>query len=119
MPRKFIRSARFALAGLRYLFATQRNARIQLTVACVAVVLSAWLRISRAEWSVLVLAIAAVLILEGLNTAIEAVVDLASPEQHKLAKVAKDVSAGTVLIAAIASAVIGAIIFLPRLIALF
>ena len=116
MPRKFLRSASFALSGLRHLFTTQRNARIQLGAACIAVAVAAWLRISRMEWAVLVLSIAAVLILEGLNTAIEAVVDIASPEEHRLAKIAKDVSAGTVLIAAIASIVIGAIIFLPRLI---
>src|SRR4051812_22288061 len=72
LPRRIARSFRFAFEGLFYLFRTQRNARIHLIIAVVACVLSAWLRISRVEWAIIVLMIAIVLILEGLNTAIEA-----------------------------------------------
>jgi diacylglycerol kinase len=97
------------------LFRTQRNARIHLVVGAFAAGLAAWLQISRGEWAILVLTIAAVIILEGLNTAIEAAVDLAQPDPHPLAKVAKDVAAGMVLVAAIASVAVGLLILGPPL----
>lgn len=110
-----IGSFRFAFAGIAYLFRTQRNARIELAIGVVACGFAAWLRISRAEWGVLILTIAFVIILEGINTALEAAVDLASPNRHPLAKTAKDVAAGTVLIAAIASVGVGLAILGPPL----
>ena len=109
------RSFHFAFAGIAYLFRTQRNARIHLAIGVAACGLAAWLRLSRYDWAILILTIACVLILEGLNTALEAVVDLASPEIHPLAKTAKDVSAGMVLIAAIASIGVGIAILGPPL----
>ena len=109
------RSFYFASLGIGHLFRTQRNARIELVIGVATCGLAGWLRISRAEWGVLILTIASVLILEGLNTALEAVVDLASPDVHPLAKVAKDVSAGMVLIAAVASAGVGLVILGPPL----
>jgi len=111
-------SFRYASAGLRYLFTTQRNARIQAGVGGIALLLGATLRISRTEWAILVLLIALVLVLEALNSAIEATVNLVTSEYHPLAKIAKDVAAGAVWLLALASVVIGAIIFLPRLLAL-
>ncbi len=110
-----IASFGFAFAGIGYLFRTQRNARIHLAVAVIVCVLAAWLRVTRLEWAILVLTIACVLILEGLNTALEAVVDLASPQIHPLAKVAKDVTAGTVLVAATAAVIVGLLILGPPL----
>jgi diacylglycerol kinase (ATP) len=109
------RSFYFAFLGIGHLFRTQRNARIELAIGAAACCLAGWLRISRAEWGVLLLTIASVLILEGVNTALEACVDLASPEVHPLAKTAKDVSAGMVLIAAVASVGVGLIILGPPL----
>ena len=110
-----VRSFYYAFLGIGHLFRTQRNARIELAIGIIACVLAYWLGISRAEWGVLILTIACVLILEGLNTSIEAVVDLASPEIHPLAKTAKDVAAGMVLIAAIASVGVGLLILGPPL----
>ena len=110
-----ISSFGFAFAGIAYLFRTQRNARIHAAVAGVVCALAAWLRVSRIEWSILVLTIACVVILEGLNTALEAAVDLASPQIHPLAKVAKDVTAGMVLIAAIAAIIVGLLLLGPPL----
>src|SRR4051812_792456 len=107
---RIARSSYFAFVGLAYLFRTQRNARIHLFIAACACALGAWLHIDRVSWSVIVLAIAAVLILEGLNTALEATVNLASPQLHPLAKIAKDLAAAMVLIAAIASVIIGLLI---------
>jgi diacylglycerol kinase len=109
------RSFGFAFQGIAYLFRTQRNARIELCIGIIACALGFWLKITTVEWCVLVLTIACVLILEGLNTAIEAAVDLASPERHPLAKTAKDVAAAMVLLAAIASVIIGVLIFGTRL----
>jgi diacylglycerol kinase len=77
--------------------------------------LGAWLRISRVEWAVIVFTIALVLILEGLNTAVEAAIDLASPDIHPLAKAGKDLAAGMVLIASIASVAVGLLILGPPL----
>src|SRR5688572_4561981 len=113
--KPLISSFYYAFAGIAYLFRTQRNARIELLIGLVACAFAAWLQISRAEWGVLILTIACVLILEGLNTAIESVVDLASPEVHPLAKTAKDIAAGMVLIAAIASVAVGLLILGPPL----
>jgi diacylglycerol kinase (ATP) len=109
---------RYAFAGVHYLLWTQRNAKIHIALGLAAVALGILLRIERGEWLALVLTIALVLVAEGVNTAVEAVVDLASPGYHPLAKTAKDVAAGTVLLAAIASVIVGAIVFLPRLLAL-
>lgn len=111
LPARIIRSFHYAFQGLFYLFRTQRNARIELVIGAMACGLGVWLKISNSEWAVLVVMICVVLILEGLNTAIEAAVDLASPEFHPLAKTAKDVAAGMVLIAAMGSIVVGVLIF--------
>jgi diacylglycerol kinase len=116
---RLIRSFYFAFAGLGFLFRTQRNARIHVIAGAIACALGWWLRITRVEWAIVVLTVASVLILEGLNTAIEAAVDLASPKVHPLAKVAKDIAAGMVLIAALAAIVIGFIIFGPPLLKKF
>jgi diacylglycerol kinase len=110
-----IRSFGFALGGISYLIRTQRNARIELAIGALIVALAAWLRVTALEWASLVLAIALVLALEALNTAIELTVTLASPERHPRAKAAKDVAAAMVLIAAIASVIVGLIILGPRL----
>ena len=112
-------SFRYATAGLRYLLVSQRNARVQSGIGAVALVLAAALRVSRVEWAIITLLIALVLTLEALNSAIEATVDLVTSDYHPLAKIAKDVAAGAVWLMAIASAVIGVIIFLPPLLALW
>ena len=111
----FIRSLHYAFAGINYLFRTQRNARVHATVGAAACGLAWYAGISRAEWAVLVFTVALVLILEGLNTAIEAAIDLASPEIHPLAKAAKDLAAGMVLIGAVASVAVGLLILGPPL----
>jgi diacylglycerol kinase len=109
------RSFGFAFAGLGHAWRTQRHLRIHVGIGLLALVFAAVLGLSPAEWAVLLLTIAAVLVLELVNTVIEAVVDLASPGYHPLAKVAKDVAAGAVLVAAIGSVAVGAVLFLPRL----
>jgi diacylglycerol kinase len=115
--KSVVRSFGFALAGIGFLLRTQRNARIHVVLGAAACGLGAWLHISRVEWAVIVFTIALVLILEGLNTAVEAAIDLASPQIHPLAKAAKDLAAGMVLIAAVASVAVGLLILGPPLMA--
>jgi undecaprenol kinase len=110
-----LRSFAFAFAGLAFHFRSQRNARIELAVGILACILGLWLGISSTQWAVIVLTIALVLILEGLNTSIEAAIDLFSPRLHPLAKSAKDLAAGMVLIASLAAVVVGILILGPPL----
>lgn len=104
-----------AFRGWWYVLQTQQNAWIHSFVASVVVVVCLWLRISPHDWAVIVLTIAMVFTAEFINTAIEAVVDLASPVHHPLAKVGKDVGAGAVLVAALAGVIIGLLVLGPPL----
>jgi diacylglycerol kinase (ATP) len=113
-----VASFRYAFAGLRYLLWTQRNAKIHTAIGLAAIALGFLLSLDRYEWLTLTLTIAIVLAAEGVNTAIEAVVDLASPTYHPLAKIAKDVGAGTVLLTALAAVIVGLLLFLPHLLPL-
>lgn len=113
--RSVFRSLGFAWSGLVHLFLTQRNARIEAIIALWVLATAWWVGVSAVQWCILILTIALVLVLEALNTAIEALVDLVSPEHHPLARIIKDVSAGMVLLAAIASVAIGLLIFGPAL----
>jgi diacylglycerol kinase len=110
-----LRSFGYAFAGLAQLIRTQRNFRIELGLGGIAVVAGAWARLTSVEWAVLALTIALVLILEAVNTAIEHTVTLASPALDPRAKSAKDVSAAAVLLAAVASLVVGVALLWPRL----
>ena len=112
---RIARSFYFAFVGLAFLFRTQRNARIELGIGVIACCVAAWLKISRLEWAIMTFTIALVLILEGLNTAVECAIDLASPNIHPKAKAAKDLATGMVLIASIASVVVGLLILGPPL----
>ena len=114
-----LRSFGYAFEGLAYILRTQRNARIEIVVGIAAVALAAWLGISAVEWAVLVLTIVIVLALELMNTALELAVSLASPQTHPSAKAAKDVAAACVLLGALASLVIGGLLFGSRLVARF
>lgn len=118
-PRRF-RWSGFADAwnGLRLLVRTQPNARVHLAATLAAWLLGALLRLTLGEWAALVIVTALVWVAEGLNTAIEMIVDLVSPERQPLAGWAKDVAAGAVLLAAAAAVLVGAILFLPKLAAL-
>ena len=98
------------------LFVSQPNARIHCAAATAVVAMAAWLGVSALEWVALTMAIALVMAAEALNTAIEHVVDLASPEWHPLARDAKDVAAAAVLICSIGAAVVGLLVFVPHFI---
>jgi diacylglycerol kinase (ATP) len=103
--------------GIALLIAHEPNARLHAAATIAVIGLGAWLGLSRAEWCWIALAIALVWVAEGLNSALEALADAVHPERDPRIGRAKDVAAGAVLVAAIASAVIGALIFGPRLFA--
>lgn len=119
MIRDFLRSrARsfiYAFRGLWYVIRTQRNAWIHALVSIAVILVGLWLQLVPHDWAVIILAIAMVWTAEFLNTALEAVVDMASPQVHPLARVGKDVGAAAVLIAAILSVFIGLLILGPPL----
>lgn len=110
----FIR-VRQAISGIGTAFRHERNLKIH-TVFAIIVIIAAWgLRVSRQDWILLLFLIAAVICLELVNTAVERAVDLITQDEHPLAKQAKDIAAGAVLVMAIASAIIGCIIFIKYL----
>jgi diacylglycerol kinase len=116
--RRIVKSFAFAFQGIDYLLRTQSNFWVHLMAALLAVVLGLLLGSSGAELAALALAIGLVLVLEALNTALEALVDLVTPEFHPLARTAKDVSAAAVLLAAATAAVVGLVVLLPKLLGL-
>lgn len=108
-------SLRHAFAGWWYALRTQHNAWIHAVASLVVLALAGWLVRDLVHWVLLIQAIAAVWIAEFFNTAMEAVVDLASPEFHPLAKTGKDVAAAAVLVAAGSALVVGVLILGPPL----
>jgi diacylglycerol kinase (ATP) len=104
-----------AFGGWWFVIRTQRNAWIHAIVSILVISVSLWLDLKAQNWAFIIIAIAMVWTAEFINTALEAVVDLASPEQHELAKVGKDVGAAAVLIAAGSAAIIGFLILGPPL----
>jgi diacylglycerol kinase (ATP) len=110
-----ITSFKHAFHGWKYVLQTQRNAWIHGVVAAAVLLLGLWLGLPARDWAVLILTISMVFAAEFINTAIEAVVDLATTEHHPLAKAGKDVGAAAVLIAALAAVLVGLLILGPPL----
>jgi diacylglycerol kinase (ATP) len=108
-----LRSFRFALAGFAHLTLHEHNARIHLVATLAAIAIGLWLQISAADWRWMVVAIALVCICEALNTAIEALSNLISPEYNDNIRIAKDVAAWAVLASAIAATMIGVLTLCP------
>ena len=102
-----------AIKGWWYVVRTQKNAWFHAIASIIIIVIGFWLNIDVRDWSMIIIAIAIVWTAEFLNTALEIVVDLSSPDLHPLAKVGKDVGAAGVLIAAVSAAIIGILIMGP------
>ena len=111
--RKFFRSFRYALEGI-FTATKEQNLRFHLLSTVIVIIAGFLTGLSIFEWLIITVVIALVIGTEMINTAIERVVDLASPEIHPLAKQAKDIAAGAVLVFAVASVIIGLLIFLPK-----
>lgn len=110
------RSFRYAIRGVALMLRHQANARIHAAATVAVVALGIVCGLRAWEWCAVIGAIGLVWSVEGLNTALEALTDLVSPDEHPLAGRAKDIAAGAVLCAAVAAAVIGGIVFLPHLV---
>lgn len=118
LPSRYY-SVRVALAGALYTLRTQPNAWIEMGAGVLIGIAGLFFGISALEWGILGLTIFAVLACEAINTAIEAVVDLVSPDFHPLAKIAKDSAAGAMIFIVIGSICVALGVFGPRLLALF
>ena len=108
-------SFRYAWRGFRQALGRERNLRIHMVLAALALALAYGLSLSRLEWALVVLCIGMVLVAELFNTTVESLVDLCQEDYHPLAAAAKDVAAAGVLIAAVAALLVGGIVFIPRL----
>jgi diacylglycerol kinase (ATP) len=117
--RRRLRSFRYAARGIGAMLASEPNARIHALATGLVVAAGIGFGIDRTEWLAVVLAIGAVWAAEGVNTAFEALCDVASPDRHPSVERAKDVAAGAVLVAALAALAVAALIFGPRILERF
>jgi diacylglycerol kinase len=115
MPKKFMKSFKFAQAGAQHVLSTQRNIWIHLAIGAAVLLAALWLRVNAAELAVLVLTVVVVIVAEMFNTALEEAVNLIKPEPHPLAGMVKNIAAGAVLLAAAGAVLVGLLIFIPRL----
>ncbi|GGC00786.1 diacylglycerol kinase family protein [Dyadobacter sediminis] len=116
---KAVRSFRYAGVGIYNLFRYENNARIHLLACIFVVIAGVFFDISSAEWSLLVIQIGLVWSAEAVNTAVEKLADVVSPEYHPGIKVVKDTAAAAVLILAISAVIVGGIIFIPKALLFF
>lgn len=116
--KKFIRGFGYAFRGIGYATKTQLNFRVHLVASVTAAFMGYALHVSSNEWIWIIFCMALVMSAELINTAIEFLVDLVSPEYNEMAGHVKDIAAGAVLVTAIFALATGAIIFLPKLLAL-
>jgi len=114
--RSRVRSFGHAFQGWLYALRTQRNAWLEVAIACGVFAVSLWLRLDALHWTIIVLTAALVFAAEFFNTAVEVIVDLVSPQQHPLAKIAKDVAAAAVLVTACGAVVVGLLLLGPPLV---
>ena len=113
--KKLINSFKYAIEGFVSSFKTERNMKIHILAMVLVVLLGMYLKLTLIEWCFITFAIALVIGSELFNTAIETIVDMVSPEKNPKAKLAKDISAAAVLAFAIGAAIIGMIIFIPKI----
>ena len=111
------RSVKHAVRGLKIILKTQHNAWVHAFFAVLVIILGFYFHISVGEWAAIILSITSVLAAEAFNTAMEIDMDLTSPEYHPYARDTKDIAAGAVLLTVFGSAIVGIIIFLPKILA--
>ena len=114
--KKLINSFKYAFAGLISSLKTEQNMRIHILAVILVIIAGFVLKISLIEWCICITLCGMVIFAELINTAIETTVDIAMPEINEKAKLAKDISAAAVLVFAIGAAIVGLIIFLPKII---
>ena len=111
--KRFLRSFKFAFKGLAIVFREEQSFRVQIVALSVILVFGALFKIKTWEWIALILVAASVLVLELVNSALERIIDYLKPRLHHYVEIVKDIMAGAVLVASIAAAAIGVIIFYP------
>lgn len=109
---------KYAINGINEAFRRERNFRIHLFIACLVIICGFLFRLALLEWIIIILLIQFVLMTELINSIVERIIDYVKPDYHLQAKIIKDISAAVVLIAAITSVLIGAMIFIPKLMTL-
>jgi len=114
--KNFLSSVKCTISGILYCIKNERNVKIDIIIAILVVLLGFVFKLSKIEWCFIVCVIFFVIVSEMFNTAIEKTVDLYTKEYNEIAKIAKDVSSGAVMLSAICSVIVGCIIFLPKII---
>lgn len=117
--KKLVNSFKYAGEGIITSFKSERNMKIHILIMVAVIIFGILLKISKIEWLICVILFSIVVSGELFNTAIETIVDMVSPQKNEKAKIAKDVSAGAVLIEAIGAAIVGGVIFVPKILELF
>ena len=117
--KKYLLSFTYPIKGLKYEYRNEQNLTVDVGVALIVIIAGFIFKLNSIEWAMLALTIGLVISCELINTAIEAVVDLVTEYYHPLAKVAKDTAAAAVFVFAIVAVIVGLIIFLPKVVALF
>lgn len=117
--KKQMRSFKFAWKGIMTCAGHEQNITFHLIVAILVVVAGFVFDITKAEWAAVVICIGMVITAELFNSSIERLVDMVSPQWQKIAGEVKDIAAGAVLVTAAAAAIVGIIVFLPYLLAIF
>lgn len=117
--KKLINSFKYAFEGIATGIKEEKNMKIHIIIMILVIIFGIILKINKMEWLICIILLGFVISLELINTSIENTVDLITIEKNQKAKIAKDVAAGAVLIASITSAIIGLIIFIPKIISLF
>ena len=113
--KKIRNSFKYAIEGIWTSFKTERNMKIHIFIMILVIIAGIILKINKSEWIICIILFAIVIGSELFNTSIETIVDMVMPEKNEKAKIAKDVSAGAVLVVAILAAIIGLVIFVPRI----
>ncbi len=113
--KKLLNSFKYAFEGFFTSFKTERNMKIHILIMFIVIMMGVFLKITSLEWIICIFCFMIVIAGELFNTAIETVVDMVMPYKNDKAKIAKDVSAASVLILAIGSSIIGLIIFVPKI----
>ena len=114
--KKIINSFKYATNGVFEAFIQERHLKIHVTIMILVILAGIVFKISLSEWIICIILFGFVISLELINTAIETTIDMVMPEKNEKAKIAKDVAAGAVLVSAIVSAIIGLLIFIPKII---
>lgn len=117
--KKLIKSFIYAFAGVKSAFKAEQNMKIHFFIMLLVIIIGLILKLTKWEWITCIILFGLVISAELMNTAIETLTDIAMPEKNPKAKLTKDVAAGGVLVMAIISVIIGLMIFLPKIIALF